>query len=505
MAFTASPTYKLLRPRPHSSLTRSLFRKPTNVPGMTSGSLSVSRPSLLAPHLPKGRVYAKLPTGIKRWASCINSRNLCYRNLEIHELFIGCLRLHPWRLGDGCAGTLGRSETEDPRANPSTSDIVQHDFHLRKSGVTRPGLEPGSPWWEASIFSRYILVTGSCCVPSVYSTVQTPAYLATLHHTPLTRMSQERYEEYMCKLEQRLQLTQTRQWHVMKCCKVSWCLLTTVHSLCTQQEPVTTVQPRETECIPTTHKRTARDPLHASYGVTCRATSVVVTQLESRRVTSCGYNSSHPVWHALYECLQDIHGDSSPFLLQPFHELSNGFWPHLTSPHPAIQFVPKMFYRVEVGALGGPWLDYLPPNKADRVRFPAGSLPDFRMWELYRTMQLIEGFSQGSPLSPIPLIPTLLHSQLAPSPSALKTSISARLASSERSLQQRRCHACIAARGGDASSIACDVAIVRPLTQQHVIHAIRDRRCGTTTPRWPSWITSRQNLLLCHSSSAANI
>ncbi|KAJ8888906.1 hypothetical protein PR048_008400 [Dryococelus australis] len=50
----------------------------------------------------------------------------------------------------------------------------------------------------------------------------------------------------------------------------------------------------------------------------------------------------------------DIHGDSLPFLLQPLDELSNGFWPRLTSPHPAIQFVPKMFYRVEVGALGGP-------------------------------------------------------------------------------------------------------------------------------------------------------
>ncbi|KAJ8872109.1 hypothetical protein PR048_025711 [Dryococelus australis] len=80
--------------------------------------------------------------------------------------------------------------------------------------------------------------------------------------------------------------------------------------------------------------------------------SVVVTLLESRRATSYGCNSSHPVWHALYECLQDIHGDSSQFLLQPFHVLSNGFWPRLTSPHPAIQFVPKMFYRVEVGALG---------------------------------------------------------------------------------------------------------------------------------------------------------
>ncbi|KAJ8887308.1 hypothetical protein PR048_013523 [Dryococelus australis] len=86
--------------------------------------------------------------------------------------------------------------------------------------------------------------------------------------------------------------------------------------------------------------------------------------------TSCGYNSSQPVWQALYECLQDIHGDSSPFLLQLFHELSNGFWPRLTSPHPAIQFVPKMFYRVEVGALGGP---------VQSANIIVGSEPDVEM------------------------------------------------------------------------------------------------------------------------------
>ncbi|KAJ8883779.1 hypothetical protein PR048_015633 [Dryococelus australis] len=44
------------------------------------------------------------------------------------------------------------------------------------------------------------------------------------------------------------------------------------------------------------------------------------------------WDLSHRIWHALYEWLQDIHGNTSPFLLQPFHELSNGFWP-------AIQFV----------------------------------------------------------------------------------------------------------------------------------------------------------------------
>ncbi|KAJ8870528.1 hypothetical protein PR048_029551 [Dryococelus australis] len=79
-----------------------------------------------------------------------------------------------------------------------------------------------------------------------------------------------------------------------------------------------------------------------------------LSDLRLVKATSYGYNSSYPVWHALYECLQDIYGDSSPFLLQPFHELSNGFCPRLTSPYPAIQFVSKMFNRVEVRALGGP-------------------------------------------------------------------------------------------------------------------------------------------------------
>ncbi|KAJ8895206.1 hypothetical protein PR048_000531, partial [Dryococelus australis] len=43
-----------------------------------------------------------------------------------------------------------RGETGDTRENPQTNGIVRHDSHLRKSGVTRPGIEPGSPCWEAS-------------------------------------------------------------------------------------------------------------------------------------------------------------------------------------------------------------------------------------------------------------------------------------------------------------------------------------------------------------------
>ncbi|KAJ8892605.1 hypothetical protein PR048_005186 [Dryococelus australis] len=39
------------------------------------------------------------------------------------------------------------------------------------------------------------------------------------------------------------------KWRVVNCCKEIWCLLTAVQSRCTQQEPITTLEFRETECI----------------------------------------------------------------------------------------------------------------------------------------------------------------------------------------------------------------------------------------------------------------
>ncbi|KAJ8875474.1 hypothetical protein PR048_023369 [Dryococelus australis] len=36
-----------------------------------------------------------------------------------------------------------------------------------------------------------------------------------------------------------------------------------------------------------------------------------------------------------------------------------------------------------------------PPTRVNRVQSPAGSLPDFRMWESCRAMPLVEGFSRG--------------------------------------------------------------------------------------------------------------
>ncbi|KAJ8883236.1 hypothetical protein PR048_015076 [Dryococelus australis] len=42
----------------------------------------------------------------------------------------------------------GVGETGETRENPPTSGIVRYDSHLRKSVVTRPGIEPGTPWRE---------------------------------------------------------------------------------------------------------------------------------------------------------------------------------------------------------------------------------------------------------------------------------------------------------------------------------------------------------------------
>ncbi|KAJ8888162.1 hypothetical protein PR048_007649 [Dryococelus australis] len=37
----------------------------------------------------------------------------------------------------------------DSRENPPTKEVARHDSPTRKSGVTQPEIEPGSPWWEA--------------------------------------------------------------------------------------------------------------------------------------------------------------------------------------------------------------------------------------------------------------------------------------------------------------------------------------------------------------------
>ncbi|KAJ8893142.1 hypothetical protein PR048_005725 [Dryococelus australis] len=64
-----------------------------------------------------------------------------------------------------------------------------------------------------------------------------------------------------------------------------------------------------------------------------------------------------------------------------------------------------------------------PPTKANQVRFPAGSSPNFRMWKTYRMIPLVGGLTRRSLVSPAPSFLALLHSHLTSLSSALKTSM----------------------------------------------------------------------------------
>ncbi|KAJ8896062.1 hypothetical protein PR048_001403 [Dryococelus australis] len=71
---------------------------------------------------------------------------LTLRDWHYDSLRKGVIHAADWTRG--LPGIIGYSR--GPRENPPTNAIVRHDTHMRKSGVTRPGIEPGSPWWEAS-------------------------------------------------------------------------------------------------------------------------------------------------------------------------------------------------------------------------------------------------------------------------------------------------------------------------------------------------------------------
>ncbi|KAJ8880328.1 hypothetical protein PR048_016795 [Dryococelus australis] len=81
------------------------------------------------------------------------------------------------------------------------------------------------------------------------------------------------------------------------------------------------------------------------------------------------------------------------------------------------------------GAAVGKWLAHSPPQQGGLGSILGGVTPPppyhhpiFLMWESCRTMSLVGRFSQGSPVFPHPCIPAHLHTHLASSSSAVKSS-----------------------------------------------------------------------------------
>ncbi|KAJ8898092.1 hypothetical protein PR048_003452 [Dryococelus australis] len=75
-------------------------------------------------------------------------------------------------------GMKGRGEMGDPRENPPTNGIVRHDSRGRKSGVTRPGIEPGSPWWLYGPVVRRTIISYSASRPPSHCDTPPPCITA---------------------------------------------------------------------------------------------------------------------------------------------------------------------------------------------------------------------------------------------------------------------------------------------------------------------------------------
>ncbi|KAJ8872744.1 hypothetical protein PR048_026360 [Dryococelus australis] len=117
-----------------------------------------------------------------------------------------------------------------------------------------------------------------------------------------------------------VQMVNKHSGRFLKCCEVSWCLLGAVHTRRTQQEPVTRVEPGETECTAATHERAARHPLQ-----TCRDVKhTTVFKVESGLKTTtnkghrvCAYLSadlgSGGGWGVCYEDTRRLQEDEEAF------------------------------------------------------------------------------------------------------------------------------------------------------------------------------------------------
>ncbi|KAJ8898172.1 hypothetical protein PR048_003532 [Dryococelus australis] len=89
-------------------------------------------------------------------SSRVNNKLLACYQAAVRAIW-ATLNIEVLRADEGDRGECGAARERkggengiSPRKSASTNGIVRHDSHARKSGVTRPGTEPGSPWWEAS-------------------------------------------------------------------------------------------------------------------------------------------------------------------------------------------------------------------------------------------------------------------------------------------------------------------------------------------------------------------
>ncbi|KAJ8875134.1 hypothetical protein PR048_023027 [Dryococelus australis] len=95
----------------------------------------------------RGEWLALLVAFVVSFAEVVGKRGGC-GSRGGNASVVGRRRTGPRVRADGLS--LRAGETGYPRENSQTNGIVRHDSHMRKSGVTRPAIETGSPWWVAN-------------------------------------------------------------------------------------------------------------------------------------------------------------------------------------------------------------------------------------------------------------------------------------------------------------------------------------------------------------------
>ncbi|KAJ8869086.1 hypothetical protein PR048_030647 [Dryococelus australis] len=190
-------------------------------------------------------------------------------------------------------------------------------------------------------------------------------------------------------------------WRVVKCCKVSWCLLSAVHSRRTQQEPETRVKPGYTKCTAATHERTARDTLHicgrrAGTG-RARVPSTRVPEILQRTVAATLKKKKAEAGGPLFPSAPNDDGEVKGSAKSSAHEQTMA---------ESLCELPQFC-----------WSDYSPPTKGNSNSNPVGVTPGFSHVGIVTDDAAGRRVLSGISRFPHPYIPALLHAHLA-SPSS---------------------------------------------------------------------------------------
>ncbi|KAJ8872279.1 hypothetical protein PR048_025881 [Dryococelus australis] len=313
----------------------------------------------------------------------------------------------------------------DPRENSLTSGIVRHDSHLRKSGVNRSGIKPGSPWWEVSSLTAQPPGPQNLAVHRAGRKNKVARSMATIftfggmmqnekYHikTVTSNYLDDRDDHVDCPLSKiKIKLVEMRA--------PEDCCVTRPYSGTCEYRRVSDMQP-------------CSDNVCANRSVPhdCSAGRMAVTL-----VFNCSVETAL-LMHRVHMFLQNKLEERRNTNLQgkyPSESLPLVYMVVDTSWRPPARSSPSTVtadnqYAVDIAIFVNMTVESslhrlarLPSTKANRVQSPAGS-PDLRKWESCRTMPLIWGFSRESPAPP-PLHFGAAPYSLQSPPSALKTSL----------------------------------------------------------------------------------